>query len=365
MLGTPDYMSPEQLRGGQIVDTARDIYALGVMAFEILTGRRPFPAAEGYEAMLAVTRTPAPELASMATHVPRDLAYLVDGMLLKDPGQRPSLADVRAALKRLRAVLPTQSVASMEIELPARPAQGVSLGGLTASRVGAEPLVPAAATMPFEPTTVPAGRPPTGAPVIAQAGAPAGAPAAEAVPTPRAKALQTAAVAAQAPSGSIPQAPRTMPGTMPPQRRTPARLPGMVAPMSLSEDELSELPTNSSRALVTNEDELETTLPLDKAPPMRPEVAARWQAQQVQTQAQGTPPAASAGLSSLRQGSTRLGVEAPRKSAPQSVVMASRAPSAPAPAAVESGRRGSALWLVLGALLAIGAGIALAVALAS
>jgi serine/threonine protein kinase len=108
MLGTPDYMAPEQIRRRGTIDARVDIYALGVLAFESLTGQRPLPPGEGYDAMLARCEQPAPEISSIAPHLPRELGYLVDGMLLKEPEARPTLADVRATLKRLRAVLPTQ-----------------------------------------------------------------------------------------------------------------------------------------------------------------------------------------------------------------------------------------------------------------
>jgi serine/threonine-protein kinase len=163
LLGTPDYMAPEQIRRRGTIDARVDIYALGVMAFESLTGERPLPPGEGYDAMLARCEQPAPEIGSLAPHLPRELCYLVDGMLLKEPDERPTLADIRTTLKRLRAVLPTQSVASLELPVPLRVPANASLGGLTASRVGAEPMLPSLATVATPhamPRTLPGTMPP-------------------------------------------------------------------------------------------------------------------------------------------------------------------------------------------------------------
>ncbi len=54
MLGTPDYMAPEQIRRRGVIDARVDVYALGVMAFESLTGRRPLPRSQGYDDLLAI-----------------------------------------------------------------------------------------------------------------------------------------------------------------------------------------------------------------------------------------------------------------------------------------------------------------------
>ena len=123
-LGTPDYMSPEQLRGSGNVDPRTDIYALGVMAFELLTGERP----EIHDNVLAD--------AHVLSHVPGvtpELAELVKTMLAPDPDRRPSLAAVRAVIKR------STSGESGVRALGTPPA----LESLTASLVGAKPLLPA------------------------------------------------------------------------------------------------------------------------------------------------------------------------------------------------------------------------------
>ena len=87
VLGTAQYMSPEQATGER-VDGRSDLYSLGVVAFHALSGRLPFDAPE-VPALLAMHITkPAPQLASLAPGIPGKLAQAVDRCLAKDPAQR-------------------------------------------------------------------------------------------------------------------------------------------------------------------------------------------------------------------------------------------------------------------------------------
>jgi len=118
VLGTPEYMSPEQARGIG-VDYRTDIYALGVMTFEIITGHRPFPKLDDAMAMLmAHAAERPPPLATLAPQLPLEMSQLVDAMLAKTPDDRPSLLAVRTVIKRLRStLLPTHTAAGLEISL--------------------------------------------------------------------------------------------------------------------------------------------------------------------------------------------------------------------------------------------------------
>jgi hypothetical protein len=89
LLGTPLYMSPEQCRGAENVDRRSDVYSLGCIAYEMLTGRPPFEPVAAMDVFNAhVSEKPAP----LRTHEP-DLSPTLDdfvlSMLAKKPGDRP------------------------------------------------------------------------------------------------------------------------------------------------------------------------------------------------------------------------------------------------------------------------------------
>jgi tetratricopeptide (TPR) repeat protein len=87
-LGTPGYMSPEQLAAEPDVDARADIYALGVVAYEMLAGHAPFPGQSGSKLIIAhMIEVPEP-IATCRIDVPPDLSHLVMRCLEKDPAHR-------------------------------------------------------------------------------------------------------------------------------------------------------------------------------------------------------------------------------------------------------------------------------------
>jgi serine/threonine protein kinase len=142
MLGTPEYMSPEQARGIG-VDYRTDIYALGVLMFEIIAGSRPFPAmAEPVATLMQHAEEPPASLADVIAGLPAEMVQLVAAMLAKTPEARPSLAAVRTVIKRLRTTqLPTRSLAGVQMAALSQP-DAPTVFGLTASQVGAEAMLP-------------------------------------------------------------------------------------------------------------------------------------------------------------------------------------------------------------------------------
>ena len=94
--GTPAYMAPEQTRG-EAARRASDLYGMGVILYETLTGRLPYPevaAVHRHEAQ----KTPPPHPLTFRADAPADLANLTLRLLAFDPEARPSLAELRRAL---------------------------------------------------------------------------------------------------------------------------------------------------------------------------------------------------------------------------------------------------------------------------
>ena len=105
VVGTPDYIAPEQARGIG-VSPKSDLYSLGVMAFEMVSGQLPFMASSAIEIMGMHVNEPAPSVSSVANGVPPLLEKLIAQLLQKDPAARPESAEVvRRKLVGLRQSL--------------------------------------------------------------------------------------------------------------------------------------------------------------------------------------------------------------------------------------------------------------------
>jgi serine/threonine-protein kinase len=99
LVGTPLYAAPEQAKG-LAIDHRVDIYALGGLVFELLTGRPPFSGTTAME-VIAKHLIEIPPRASALARVPRELDDLVFAMLAKDPAARPALAEIASVLERV------------------------------------------------------------------------------------------------------------------------------------------------------------------------------------------------------------------------------------------------------------------------
>ncbi len=159
------YRAPEQLRG-QAADARSDIWALGVVLYELVAGKQPFQGQTGFEVSSAILSQPPPRVPSS---VPAPLASVIDRCLAKDPGERYQRStEVRAALettasarastpwrvvlRRRRGLLLGTALGALTLLIIAAVLVGLDAGGVL-SRFAGGPAVPARiirlAVLPF------------------------------------------------------------------------------------------------------------------------------------------------------------------------------------------------------------------------
>jgi hypothetical protein len=127
-IGTPGYMAPEQVMGHD-VDKRADIYAMGVLTFEMLTGRLPFIGSNRMEVAYATVNAPIPSAVNLNAALPDELDTLLTKVLAKDPAQRPqTVRDLLAQMARL----PQRRTAPAAAAVPGAPAVplGAAAGGV-------------------------------------------------------------------------------------------------------------------------------------------------------------------------------------------------------------------------------------------
>ncbi|MHB8873103.1 MAG: serine/threonine protein kinase [Myxococcaceae bacterium] len=101
MVGTPYYMSPEQILGTAEIDRRTDVYALGAVTFELLTGTPPFVADSNFEVLYKHRTLPPPDASLLSAFVPKQVAEAINHALAKTPDERQQnvselLADLEA-----------------------------------------------------------------------------------------------------------------------------------------------------------------------------------------------------------------------------------------------------------------------------
>lgn len=100
IVGTPAYMSPEQVNGDTAIDARSDQYALGVLAYEMLTGVRPYSATSPTRLMMAHVLEPVPDIRKANAELNAGVATVIGRVLAKSPADRyPDCAAFVSALK--------------------------------------------------------------------------------------------------------------------------------------------------------------------------------------------------------------------------------------------------------------------------
>ncbi len=138
-VGTPAYMAPEQAAGDPHVDQRADLYAVGVVAYEMLSGRPPFTGATPQQVLAAQVTTP-PEPVTKHRALPAPLADLVMRLLAKHPADRPQTAEQLIPVLDSAATPASATAAYTSAATPARSRRApvrVALGVLAAGALAA------------------------------------------------------------------------------------------------------------------------------------------------------------------------------------------------------------------------------------
>jgi serine/threonine protein kinase/Tfp pilus assembly protein PilF len=115
MVGTPGYMSPEQIQG-KTIDGRTDIYALGVLVFEMLTASKPFTADTPAMIMMKQITEPIPDIHNLRPDLPADVDALIARSLSLQREERPASAGELVQLLQAMAVAATQAAENLAAE---------------------------------------------------------------------------------------------------------------------------------------------------------------------------------------------------------------------------------------------------------
>lgn len=115
IVGTPAYMSPEQVRGENSLDGRSDLYSLGVILFEMLTGKLPFEANSPTGQMMKHLTAPVPDISEFVADLSPDVQMIIERVLAKQPDDR--FASAAELVQEMRSVLKSGHVTSTFVPL--------------------------------------------------------------------------------------------------------------------------------------------------------------------------------------------------------------------------------------------------------
>jgi serine/threonine protein kinase len=134
-LGTPMYVSPEQLRGSRVVDPRSDIYSLGVTFFQMLTGTLPYAGSTYLEIAEQVASRPVPDPRGRRPSVRPRVGALIQQMMCKEPEGRPaSASELIRQLEALKAPEVVEEPSGLEQLIVGAAASGSSPRAVRVSR---------------------------------------------------------------------------------------------------------------------------------------------------------------------------------------------------------------------------------------
>ena len=164
LMGTAEYIAPECATGAEVAGPAADQYALGLIAYQMLTGKHPFPADNPLSALMAHVHKPVPLPSTQGVALPPGAEAALLRSLAKRPEERfPRSGDFVKALAGSTFISPASASAAASLSAPPlSPSQAPSTPPVSASEPAIAPLLsPSALVRPPEPSVAPTSTPPS------------------------------------------------------------------------------------------------------------------------------------------------------------------------------------------------------------